>query len=233
MKYLQWKTLSMAGIFAAFLFGFNALPASAATSTSCTPGLSVQKVKQNEVKLNLTCEGLKSQKVNVKVQITDTDDDDSSGSKSASVKLNKKGVAGIKVSGLDSATSYSFKAKVKKIGKNVYSAYSADVNATTTGADYEISIDSIKSITDNSAKLKISCDDLKKKSVNVQVAYKKKSDWSTKVFDLTLDSDGEGTIAMSDLKSDTTYSFKVRIKKSGSSKYSAYSAIKQATTDEE
>ncbi|MFZ2192999.1 MAG: hypothetical protein WAV31_02045, partial [Candidatus Moraniibacteriota bacterium] len=99
--------------------------------------------------------------------------------------------------------------------------------------DYDPVIDKINGITEDSAKLKISCDDLENKVVDVQVAYKKKTSWSTKTFSFTLDDDGEGSLSMDNLKSDTLYSFKIRIKKDGSSSYSVYSPIKTATTDED
>ena len=134
---------------------------------------------------------------------------------------------------LDSATDYSFKVKVKKSSSKKYSSYSSSVSATTKGSDYEPAIDKINGITDDSVKLNISCDDLDKEAVDVQVAYKKKSSWSTKTFSLTLDDDGEGSLTMDDLKSDTLYSFKIKIKKDNDSAYSTYSSTKTATTDED
>ncbi|NTW15723.1 MAG: hypothetical protein HGA38_05170, partial [Candidatus Moranbacteria bacterium] len=114
-----------------------------------------------------------------------------------------------------------------------YGAYSDVVEATTEGADYDVSIDKISSITESSAKLRITCEDLEDEDVTLMVAYKKKTSWSTKTYTLTLDGDGEGVVTVDGLKSDTAYSFKTRIKKDDDSIYSRYSEEKSATTDED
>jgi hypothetical protein len=169
-------------------------------------------------------------KVTMKVLVANTDDDSDS-TKTVKATLGKTGSVTIKIDGLESATAYSFKVKVKKTAASKYSTYSANVNTTTKGADYDIAIDKINGITEDSVKLNIQSDDLKSKKVNVLVAYKKKTDWGTKSFTLTLDSDGEGSCTLDGLKSDTKYSFKVKIRKDGETSYSDYTEIKDATTD--
>lgn len=213
-------------------FGWLGLSANAQAATMCTPAITIQETKETSIKLKVTCSSLKNTKAKIQILVSNNDTDSDS-SKSATVKLGKKGTANLKISGLDSATNYSFKAKVKKSSKSIYSTYSSSVSTLTKGSDYEPIIDKINGITEDSAKLKVYCDDLENKTVNVQVAYKKKTSWSTKTFSLTLDDDGEGSLTMDDLQSDTLYSFKIRIKKDGSSSYSVYSPIKTAKTDED
>ena len=235
-KFSYGKAVAGASLICALFFGAALPNASAATTTSsstCTPTLSVQKTKETSVSLKVTCLALKSKKVSMKIQVENNDDNDSTSTKTATAKLGKTGMVTFNLSGLDAGTSYTFKVKIKDASKSAYSSYSAGVDTTTKGSDYDPKIDSIKSITESSAKLNISCDDLENEAVNVQVAYKKKDSWSVKSFDLTLDDDGEGSIKMESLKSETEYSFKIRIKKSGEDTYSAYSSVKTATTDEE
>lgn len=221
--------IAMVGLI--FSLGSSISEAATTSAATCTPTVSAQKIKENSVTLKVTCAALKSTKVTVKMTLENNDDDDSTSNKTATVKLSKAGVANIKIVGLDAATSYSAKVKVKK-SSGSYSVSSSSIDFSTKGSDYSPEIDTIKSITESSAKLNIVCDDLDKDAVNVQVAYKKKTSWSTKTFDLTLDSDGEGSVTLDGLKSDTAYSFKIRIKKSGESNYSAYSAIKTAATED-
>ena len=237
MRYDFLRKLS----FGAAAFALVALPvagvpkALAVTDTSdrCTPVIKEQKVKETSVTLKLTCSTLKKTKATVKIEVENNDDSDSTSTQTVTATLSKTGTASIKVSGLDAATSYSVKAKVKKSSKGTYGSYSSAIDTETKGSDYEPTIDAIKSITESSAKLAIICDDLESDSVNVQVAYKKKTSWSKKDYALTLDGDGEGSVTIDGLKSDTAYSFKIRIKKATESTYSAYSSIKTATTDED
>lgn len=205
--------------------------ADAATTTTCEPTMTVSSTKETSVKLKITCDGFEKTKVTMKVLVTNTDDDSDS-TKTVKTTLGKTGSVTIKIDGLESATAYSFKVKVKKTAASKYSAYSSDVDTTTKGADYDVTIDKINGITENSVKLNIQSDDLESKTVNVLAAYKKKTDWNTKSFTVTLDSDGEGSFTMDGLKSDTKYSFKVKIRKDGETSYSDYSEIKDATTDE-
>ena len=224
----------------AFLFSFvliilsgllYAIPKANAANI-CTPTVKISETKETSVKLKITCSNLKKEKVKMKI-LVNNDDEDSDSYKKATATLGKNGSVKLKISGLDSATSYSFKVKVKKSSSSSYSSYSSSVSTTTKGSDYEPAIDKINGITDDSVKLNISCEDLEDEAVNVTVAYKKKSSWSTKTFSLTLDDDGEGSITMDDLKSDTAYTFKIKIKKNDDSSYSAYSATETATTDED
>ena len=203
------------------------------TSTSCTPVIKEQKVKETSVTLKLTCTSLKKTKVTVKIEVENNDDSDSTSTRTVTATLSKTGTASIKVSGLDAGTSYSLKAKVKKNSKGSYGSYSSAIDTETKGSDYEPAIDAIKSITESGAKLEIACDDLESESVSVQVAYKKKTSWSKKDYTLTLDDDGEGSVTIDGLKADTAYSVKIRNKKATESTYSAYSSIKTATTDED
>lgn len=204
--------------------------AAATTTTTCEPTMTVSQTKETSVKLKITCDGFAKAKVTMKVLVTNTDDDSDS-TKTVKATLGKTGSVTIKMNGLESATAYGFKVKVKKTAASKYSAYSTSVTTTTKGADYDIAIDKINGITEDSVKLNIQSDDLENKKVNVLVAYKKKTDWSTRSFTLTLDSDGEGSFTLDGLKSETKYSFKVKIRKDGETSYSDYTEIKDATTD--
>ena len=210
--------------------GFFSSKAQAAET--CTPTVKVQDESETSVKLKVTCSELKKTKVSMKILVTNEDSDKDS-NKKATATLGKSGSVSLKISGLDSATKYSFKVKVKKSSSDSYSSYSSSVSATTEGSDYEPKIDKINGISEDSVKLNISCDDLESKAVNVQVAYKKKSSWSSKTFSLTLDDDGEGSFTLDGLKSGTEYSFNVKIKKDDDDSYSAYSSVETATTDED
>lgn len=214
------------------LFGSLSAPSKSHAASTCTPVVKVQETKEASVKLKITCSGLAKTKVQIKI-LVNNDDEDSDSYKTAKATLGKLGSASLKISGLDSATNYSFKVKVKKVSKGSYSSYSSSVSTTTKGSDYEPVIDKINGITDDSVKLNISCDDLENETVDVQVAYKKKSSWSTKTFSLTLDDDGEGSVTLDSLKSDTSYTFKIKIKKDDDSSYSVYSSDKTVTTDED
>lgn len=206
-------------------------PSAEATATTCTPTVSLKEVKETSVKLKITCSEFKKTRTSIKILVTNNESDSDS-TKTATATLGKSGSVTLKVSGLDSATNYSFKVKVKKASSGKYASYSSSVDATTKGADYDISIDKINGITENSVKLNLSSSDLENKTVNVLVAYKKKTDWNTKTFSLTLDSDGEGSVTLENLKSGTEYSFKIKIRKDGETSYSAYSDIEKATTDD-
>jgi hypothetical protein len=201
-------------------------------ANTCTPTVKISETKETSVKLKITCSNLKKEKVKMKILVSN-DDNDSDSYKKATATLGKNGSVKLKISGLESATGYSFKVKVKKSSSSSYSSYSSSVSTETKGSDYDPAIDKINGITDDSVKLNISCDDLENETVDVQAAYKKKSSWSTKTFSLTLDDDGEGSITMDGLKSDTAYTFKIKIKKDDDSGYSAYSAAETATTDED
>lgn len=217
------------------LSGWTAFSPKAYAADSCTPTVKVSETKETSVKLKITCASLKNTKVKMKVLVSN-DDTDADSYKTAAATLGKNGSVKLNITGLDPTTSYSFKVKMKKASSSSYSSYSSNVSATTEGgSDYEPEIKKINGITEDSVKLNISCDDLENESVDVQVAYKKKSSWSTDTFTLTLDSDGEGSFTVDDLKSDTLYSFKIKIKKSSEddSEYSAYSSIETATTDED
>lgn len=96
---------------------------------------------------------------------------------------------------------------------------------------------SIQSVTDkskNSVTLPITDTDLKGKKVKVTIEITNKSSDSVskKTKTITLDSNGQGTVKISNLDSDTKYSFRVLVKedKSGS-KESKYSKSKTVTTD--
>ncbi len=216
------------------LFSWVSIPFKVRAASTCTPTVSIQETKETSVKLKITCLDLKSTKVAMKI-IVSNDDSDSDSKKKAKATLGKKGNVKLKISGLDSATKYSFKVKIKKASasSSAYSAYSSSVDATTEGSDYSPEIEKINGIAENSVKLNISCEDLENKAVNVQVAYKKKTSWSTKTYALTLDDDGEGSITVDGLKSGTSYSFKIKVKKDGDDSYSAYSSVKTATTDDD
>lgn len=208
----------------------NTTPKAQAAATTCTPTVTVKETKETSVRLKITCASFKKDKVSIKILVTNNDSDSDS-TKTAKATLGKSGSVTLKISGLDSATPYSFKVRVKK-GSAKYSAYSSSVDATTKGADYAVSLDKINGITKDSVKLHIVSDDLESETVNVLAAYKKKNDWSTKTFTLTLDGDGEGAFTLDGLKAGTGYSFKVKIRKNGETSYSNYSAIKEATTDD-
>ncbi len=204
--------------------------ASAVSASTCTPTVTLKEIKKTSVKLSVTCASFEKTKVSIKILITNTDADSDS-TKTVKATLGKTGSATLKIGSLESTTPYSFKVKVKKTTASKYSAYSSSVDTTTKGADYDINIDKINGITENSVKLNIQSDDLENKAVDVLVAYKKKTDWSTKTFTLTFDSDGEGSFTLDSLKSDTEYSFKIKVRKSGETSYSNYSEIIKATTD--
>lgn len=216
----------------AFLFAFlgmGMLPAEAATGT-CTPQVSVKQAKSEAVTLKVTCENLKSTKLDMKVEVTNKDTNKKA-TRTLQGTLGKSGVVEVKIDTLDTGTKYSFRVKAKTKGQKTYSEFSPAIEGSTSGSSYQVSIDSIGSLTTSSAKLNISASELKKKSVIVLVASKKKKDWTTQEFPLDLDSKGKGKVVVSGLQADTDYEFKVRIKKSGDSKYSSYSAVKSATTD--
>jgi hypothetical protein len=210
----------------------SAYPAAAAETATCEPTVTTKEVKETSVKLKITCANFTKTKVTMKVLITNKETDKDS-TKTVKATLGKTGSVTIKMSGLDSATEYGFKVKVKKTSASKYSAYSTSVDATTKGADYDITIDKINGVTEDSVKLHIQSDDLESERVNVLAAYKKKHDWNTKSFTLTLDGDGEGSFTLDGLKSGTEYSFKVKIREDGESSYSKYSEIKKETTDED
>ena len=211
--------------------GSTSVTSAATTTATCEPTISVSQTKETSVKLKITCADFEKAKVTMKILVTNTDEDSDS-TKIVKTTLGKTGSVTIKINGLDSATAYSFKVKVKKTSASKYSAYSSDVETTTKGADYDVAIDKINGVTEDSVKLNIQSDDLESKTVNVLAAYKKKNDWNTKSFTLTLDSDGEGSFTLDGLKSGTEYSFKVKIRKDGETSYSDYSEIKKETTDE-
>jgi hypothetical protein len=217
---------------AALLFGWLSLPLGAQAASTCTPTMKVQETKESYVKLKVTCADLKSTKVTMKILVSN-DDTDTDSYKKVTATLGKKGSLSLKIKNLDSSTSYSFKVKMKKASSSSYSSYSSSASTTTKGSDYEPEIDKINGLTEDSAKMNISCDDLENEAVSVQVAYKKKTTWSIKTFTLTLDDDGESSITVDGLKSDTLYNFKIRIKKASDSSYSTYSSVKTATTDED
>lgn len=215
-----------------FFFALLSVSSKAHAASTCTPIVSVQETKETSVKLKITCSRLVKTKVSMKI-LVNNDDEDSDSYKTVKATLGRSGSISLKISGLNSATSYSFKVKLKKVSKGSYSSYSSSVSTTTKGSDYTPVIDKINGITNNSVKLHISCDDLESEAVDVQVAYTKKSSWSTKTFSLALDDDGEGSITMDNLKSDTSYTFKIKIKKDDDSSYSTYSDTKTAATDED
>jgi len=209
----------------------SAYPTAAAETTTCEPTVTTKEVKETWVKLKISCAGFTKTKVTMKVLVTNKDTGKDS-TKTVKATLGKTGSVTIKMSGLDSTTEYGFKVKVKKASVSKYSAYSTSVDATTKGADYDVKIDKINGVTEDSVKIHIQSDDLESERVNVLAAYKKKTDWNTKSFTLTLDGDGEGSFTLDGLKSGTEYSFKVKIREDGESSYSKYSEIKNETTDE-
>lgn len=226
------KILSLFFLISLTVLGGLGFSSKAQASDSCSPTIKIQETRKNSVKMKVTCSNLVKTKVAMKILVTN-EDTDSDSYKKVKTTLGKKGSVSLMIKGLDSATKYSFKVKLKESSAKSYASYSSDVSTTTEGSDYDSEIEKINGITEDSVKLHVSCDDLKKKSVNVQVAYKKKSSWSTKTFNLTLDSDGEGAFTLDGLKSDTQYNFKIRIKKDGDDSYSVYSSAKTATTDED
>lgn len=211
--------------------GMSMLPVEAADK-SCVPQVSVKQAKSEAVTLKITCDNIKSTKLDMKVEVTNKDTNKKS-TRTLQGTLGKTGAVEVKIDTLDTATKYSFRVKVKAKGQGSYAEFSTASEASTSGASYQVGIDSIGSLTASSAKLSISSSELKKKSVVVLIAFKKKTDWTTQEVTLDLDSKGKGKVVVSGLKADTNYDFKVRIKKSGDSKYSAYSAVKSARTDEE
>lgn len=228
---LPKKILSPLLFIAMTAIGLSQTPDEALAAETCTPTIKLEKTKETSVQLKVTCADLKKSKVTLKVLVSN-DDADSDSYKKSTVTLGKNGSVKLKLSGLDSATNYSFQVKVKKSSGSSYSDYSNVVKATTEGEDYDVEISKISSITDSSAKLKITCADLDEKAVDIQIAYKKKKDWSTKTASVTLDDDGAASVTVDGLKSETLYSFKVRIKRTSDSAYSPYSTIQTATTDE-
>lgn len=225
----MFRKVFLSIIFLAIFFGIS--PKAQAESV-CTPVLSVKETNETSVKLKLTCLELKEEKVSMWL-IVSNDDTEVDSYKKVSATLGKKGAVNLKISGLDSATNYSFKAKIKKKINKAYSPYSDSIDATTKSSDYEPEIEKISSVTEKFAKINFSCEDLENEKVDVQLAYKKKTSWSVKTFALTLDVDGEGLIDIDGLKSATPYSFKIKIKKDDDRLYSLYSSVKTATTDEE
>lgn len=217
---------------AIFFWVFLSLPFGAQAENVCTPVVSVREANETSVKLKLTCLDLKEEKVSMWL-IVSNDDTEVDSYKKVAVTLGKKGTVNLKVNGLDSATNYSFKAKIKKKSGKAYSTYSSSVDVATDSSEYEPEIEKISSVTEKFAKINLSCADLENEKVDVQLAYKKKTSWSVKTFALTLDVDGEGSVDIDALKSATPYSFKIKIKKDDDRLYSLYSSVKTATTDEE
>jgi hypothetical protein len=203
-----------------------------AAATACTPTVALTESKDTSVRLNVTCASAKNIKVTVKVEIKNKDKDNKTTTRAFEGKASKDGVMKIKLDSLDTGTSYDFRAKVKKSGDDKYSVSSVTAGATTKGASYSPVIETVSSITDDSVKLTVNTAKLKKKAVNLQVLYKKKTSWTTRDFTLTLDNDGDGKVTVNGLSSGTAYEFKVRVKKTVDTKYSTYSAIKGATTEE-
>jgi len=216
----------------AIFFGCVSVSHSAHAADVCNPTVSVKETKKTSINLKVSCSELKKTKVKVKILITNKDTNSDS-NKTVSTTLGKNGSVKLKINGLDSATNYEFKVKIKKKSGGSYSSYSDSVEADTDSSDYEAEIEKIGSITEDSVKLSISSEDLENETVNVLVAYKKKTSWSTKTATLTLDGDGDGSITMDGLKSDTLYNFKIKKKKDEDSVYSKYSDIKTATTDDD
>lgn len=200
-------------------------------SVSNYPRISTDKVKENSVAFTLTYLPLKSTKVTIKVQVTNADNGDDPMTKTVVLTLGKDGTGTVKIDGLDASTNYGVKLRLKKSSGASYSAYSNNVLVTTEGSDYKPTIDAINDTTKNSAKLEISCEDLSDKTVNVRVAFLKKTTWSTRDFRVELDGDGQGDFTVDGLKSNTKYNFKIRVKKSDDTTYSVFSPIKSATTD--
>lgn len=228
------KIVSAFFSFAIVLTGLAQAPKETLAAETCTPVIKVEKTKETSVQLKITCASLAKTKATMKVLVSN-DDDDSDSYKKATATLGKSGSVKLKISGLDSSTNYSFQVKVKKAsssGSSSYSGYSNAVKTATEGEDYDVEISKISSITDSSAKLKLLSEDLEDEAVDIQIAYKKKKDWSTKTVSATIDEDGEVSVTVDGLKSETLYSFKARIKKDDDSAYSPYSDIETATTDE-
>lgn len=225
----MFQKIFLSIIFLAIYFGIS--PKVQAESV-CTPVLTVKETNEKDVELRMACPELKGEKVSIWLIISNNDTEVDS-YKKVSATLGKKGTVRLKIKGLDLASDYDFKAKVKKKSDKSYSSYSGSISAETKSADYEPEIEKISGVTEDFAKINFSCEDLKSEAVNVQLAYKKKTTWSLKNFTLTLDSDGEGMIDVGDLKAETLYSFKIKIKKDDDKLYSMYSPIKTVTTDKE
>ena len=213
----------------AFLLSFGN---SADAAVSCTPGVSVKETKKTSVTLKVSCpqSGYANEKVKVLVSTTKVDTSKKT-KQTFSTTLNAKGEASVKISGLDTGTKYTFTAKAKKRYSLMYGMSSKEVTEETKGADYDVEIDKISSITENGATVRVVSNDLEKEAVDVQVAYKKKSDWTVKTYRLTLDSDGKGSAILTGLSSDKKYMVKVRIKKGSDSVYTRYTGEDEFTTD--
>ena len=235
MKKTNWKSFSIGGLLAVCLLSGNTLGAFAATSSSDdnTPKIEISSERENSVILKVTSENLKKKKVDVSVYVKNNDNNGSKATKKVKATLDKNGTSKITVSGLDAGTSYTLKAKIKKRTKSKYSDYSSTIDAKTDDSENVPEIDSISSVTDSSVKLNISCNDLDNQTVTVQAAYRKKSSWTKRLFEVTLDDDGDGSVTIDGLNDDTEYSFKVRLRTATETTYTSYSSIERETTDEE
>ncbi len=208
------------------------LGSSADAAMSCTPGVSVKETKKTSITLKVSCpqNGYANEKVKVLVSTTKVDTSKKT-KQTFSTTLNAQGVANVKISGLDTGTKYTFTAKAKKRYSPVYGMSSKEVAEETKGADYDVEIDKISSVSENGATVRVVSNDLEKEVVDVQVAYKKKNDWTVKTYRVTLDTNGKGSAALTGLSNDKKYMVKVRIKKDEDSVYTRYSDEDDFTTD--
>lgn len=205
------------------------------TSVAATDAASISKIgkiKDNSLTLTVSSSQLKKQKVDIKVRLDNTDSDVIS-ILNFSKTIDKKGNVDIKIDNLDSGTKYSVSVKIKKKSDSTYSAYSANVTATTEGSDYKPKIGGTGKIKSTSVVLEISCLQLQKKTGNVYVWVKNNDSdsLSSRTVNAKLDKKGKGSIKVDNLDSGTEYGFKIRIKKSSDSSYSGYSNEKTVETN--
>jgi hypothetical protein len=202
----------------------------ATTSASCTPTIKASEVKKERVTLSVTCTQMKGKKATVKVAVINKDNDNKVKTRTFKGKFNAAGVMKIKVDKLRSGNAYSLKAAVRETSKAGYGAYSGAIETETDGDSLKVKIDKITT-TANSATITIAAEDLEKKEVMVQVAYRKSSSWNTQDFTVALDSDGEAKVTVTGLAGDEEYDFKVRLKRTTDSDYGYYSEVKSKETD--
>ena len=207
---------------------------------STTPNLaisSITSVKATSLTLNVTDLSLEGKKVDIKVQTKNVDTDAKETIQEFTAKkLNSSGIIKLKITGLDAATNYNFKIKIKKTSSGDYSSYTDSTATSTTGAKYSPVINKISSVKDTSMVLQVSSAKLKKKTVDVKVRVDNKdADKDTITFQnftvVVLDKNGKANITLANLETGTNYGFEVKMAKTGSTSYSVYSAEKKAQTN--
>jgi hypothetical protein len=228
MQKIATRTISTAFVLA-MLLALNTQVSNASSYSAIIS--STGSIKADSLKLNISSSQLADKKVNIKIQINNKDTDGTS-VVSKTLTLDEDGKTTIKLSSLESGTTYGFRVKIKKNSESSYSSFSDEVTATTKGSKYTPKINSVKSVKDTYLTLSISCSQLKKKKVDVKVRVKNNDSLAltTKTATLTLDKKGKNSIKITGLDSGTEYAFKIQIKKSGASSYSVYSNEKTVQT---